>query len=121
MNKKVTTKNKVGRPKKVVPPTPKVKINYKEVYVQSLEVIEELNKQLDKSAQRKGFWVNKAAEATKKNEDLFNLVKELVDNAINNLVQVEVTTGKITSLDAIYHVSMIERVVEAKVNFETEE
>jgi len=114
-------KKKVGRPKKVVTPAPKIKVNYKEAYLQALEVIEGLNQQIDKAVQKRGFWIQKTEEAQKKNEALFSLVKELVDTAVNDLVQVEVTTGKITALDAIYHVSMIERVMESKFNSETEE
>lgn len=116
-------KKKAGRPKKVVPPTPKrkIRVNYKEAYLQAVEVIDGLTEQLKKADERKAVWVAKTVEAHKKNEALFSLAKELVDNAINDLVQVEVATGKITSLDAIYHVSMIERVMEAEVNPETEE
>ncbi len=114
-------KKKVGRPKKVVTPTPKVKINYREAYLQALEVIDDLHKQVEKADERKKVWIDKTVAAHKKNEALFSLVKELVDTTVNDLIQVEVTTGKITALDAIYHVSMIERVIEAKFNSETEE
>jgi CRISPR/Cas system CSM-associated protein Csm2 small subunit len=114
-------KKKVGRPKKVVATKPKIKVNYKEAYIQAVEVIEGLNQQIDKAVQKRGFWIQKTEETQKKNEALFSLVKELVDTAVNDLVQVEVTTGKITALDAIYHVSMIERVMESKFNSETEE
>ena len=150
-------KKKVGRPKKVVAPTPKKTVKniafYKkaladlhksknilqkdkdtmqrqyETHIQKInlyrdkdvEVINDLNQQIDKAVQKRGFWIQKTEEAQKKNEALFSLVKELVDTAVNDLVHVEVTTGKITALDVIYHVSMIERVMEAKFNPETEE
>jgi hypothetical protein len=115
-------KKKAGRPKKVVKTAPKIKVEYKEAYFQALEVIDELqHQQIEEAAKRKAVWVEKAKELQKKNEALFNLVKELVDTAVNDLVQIEVTTGKITALDAIYHVSMIERIMEAQFNPETEE
>jgi hypothetical protein len=114
-------KRKVGRPKKVVTPTPKVKINYREAYLQALEVIDDLHQQIEKADERKKVWIDKTKEEFQKNETLFSSVKELVDTAVNDLIQVEVSTGKITALDAIYHVSMIERVMESKFNSETEE
>lgn len=114
-------KKKAGRPKKVVAPTPKIKVNYKEAYVQALEVIEDLHQQIEKADERKAVWIEKVKELQKKRVALFSLAKDLVDKAINDLIQVEVTTNKITSLDTIYHVSMIERVMEAEFNSETEE
>lgn len=143
-------KKKAGRPKKVVAPAPKTAVKNAAFYKKALtnlqkdtdtmqrqyeimlkkaeisrlkykEAYDDLHQQVEKADERKAVWVAKAAEAHKKNEALFGLAKELVDNAINDLVQVEVATGKITSLDAIYHVSMIERVMEAEVNPETEE
>jgi hypothetical protein len=114
-------KKKAGRPKKVVATAPKIKVNYKEAYLQALEVIDGLYQQLEEADKRKIVWVEKAKELQKKRVALFDLVKELVDTAVNDLVQIEVKTGKITALDAIYHVSMIERIMEAQFNPETEE
>jgi hypothetical protein len=114
-------KRKVGRPKKVVAPTPKIKVNYREAYLQALEVIEDLHQQIEKADERKAVWIDKAKEEYQKAIAIISLVKEQIDTTIDALVQVEVTTGKITSFDAIYHVGMIERVVEAKVNSENEE
>jgi hypothetical protein len=114
-------KRKVGRPKKVVTPTPKVKINYREAYLQALEVIDDLHQQIEKADERKTVWIDKAKEEYQKAIAMISLVKEQIDTTIDALVQVELNTGKITALDAIYHVSMIERVIESKFNSETEE
>jgi hypothetical protein len=143
-------KKKAGRPKKVVKTAPKEPVKNAAYYEKALanlqkdkdtmqrqyetllkkaeisrlkykEAHDDLHKQVEEAEEKRQFWIQKTGEAQKKNEALFNLVKELVDTAVNDLVQVEVTTGKITALDAIYHVSMIERVMEAKFNPETEE
>ena len=114
-------KRKVGRPKKVVAPTPKVKINYREAYLQALEVIDDLHQKIEKADERKTVWIDKAKEEYQRAIAIISLVKEQIDTTIDSLVQVELNTGKISTFDAIYHVSMIERVIEAKYNSETEE
>jgi hypothetical protein len=114
-------KKKVGRPKKVVTPAPKIKINYREAYLQALEVIDDLHQRIEKADERKTVWIEKVKEEYQKAIAMISLVKKQIDTTIDALVQVEVTTGKITSFDAIYHVGMIERVIESKFNSETEE
>lgn len=110
-------KKKVSSPKKVVAPTTKIKVNYREHYLQVLEVIEGIHQQIEKADERKTVWIEKAKEEYQKAIAIISLVKEQIDTTFDTLVQ----AGKITSFDAIYHVGMIERVIEAKVNFKNEE
>lgn len=118
-------KKKVGRPKKVVIETPQKTVKNATYYKQAFNELKEAYDQLYAKNlslhHEKEKWFQIADIANKDQEALVSLVKSLVDTAINDLLQVEVTTGKITSLDAIYHVSMIERVMEANDNSETEE
>jgi hypothetical protein len=118
-------KKKAGRPKKVVAPTPKKTVKNAAYYKQAFEELREAYDSLCaknlKLHHGNEQLFQKAEVAQKKNEALFSLVKELVDASVNDLIQVEVSTGKITALDAIYHVSMIERIMEAQFNPETEE
>jgi hypothetical protein len=118
-------KKKAGRPKKVVPPTPKKTVKNAAYYKQAFEELREAYDSLCaknlKLHHGNEQLFQKAEVAQKKNEDLFNLVKEQVDTTIDALIQVELNTGKFSALDAIYHVSMIERVIESKFNSETEE
>ena len=143
-------KKKAGRPKKVVTTASKEPVKNAAYYEKALanlqkdkdtmqrqyeimlkkaeisrlkykEAHDDLHKQAEEADKRKIVWVEKAKELQKKRVALFDLAKDLVDTAVNDLIQVEVSTGKITALDAIYHVSMIERVMEAKFNPETEE
>lgn len=88
----------------------KYKEAYDQLYAKSLSLHDE-----------KEEWLQEADVAHKDQEALIALIKELVDDTINSLVTVDANTGSISALDAIYHVGMIERVVEAKFNSETEE
>ncbi len=94
---------------------------YKQAFNELKEAYDQLYAKNLNLHNEKEKWFQIADIAHKDQEALVNLVKKLVDKAINDLIQVEVLTNKITSFDAIYHVGMIERVIEAKFNSETEE
>ncbi len=116
----------MGRKKKEVAvdaPKPVVKnAAYCKNIAQNLMIAnDELAHAYDTAIQDKEDWFQHAGKAHKDQEALLALVKELVDDTIHNLVTVDANTGSITALDAVYHVGMIERVIEAKFNPETEE
>lgn len=118
-------KRKAGRPKKVVTQTPEKTVKnaayYKNIAQNLMIANDELAHAYDTAIMDKEDWFQHADKAHKDQEALLALVKELVDDTIHNLVTVDANTGSINALDAVYHVGMIERVIEAKFNPKTEE
>jgi hypothetical protein len=94
---------------------------YKVISDNLLKANDELSISYQKILDEKEEWFQHADKAHKENEALVELVKQIVDDTINNLINVEANIGSISVLDVIYNIGIIERVVEAKFNPKTEE
>ena len=120
-----TTKNKPGRPKKVVTESPKKEVKNAAYYKQAFEEIKEgynvLETRLQRALEDKEYWFQVADKAHKENESIVEVVKELVDDTISSILSIEANTNEITPLDIVYNVSIINRVIESKFNPKTEE
>ena len=118
-------KRKAGRPKKVVTTAPEKTVKnaayYKQAFNELKEAYDELYAKNLSLHHEKEEWFQHADKAHKEQEALVAVVKDLVDDTINNLINVEANIGSITVLDVIYNIGIIERVVEAKFNPKTEE
>ena len=117
-------KRKAGRPKKVVTTAPEKTVKnaayYKNIAENLMRANDELAIAYDYAIKEKEEWFEIADKAHKEQEALVAVVKDLVDDTINNLINVEANIGSITVLDVIYNIGIIERVVEAKFNPKTE-
>lgn len=116
----------MGRKKKeVAVDAPKAVVKnsayYKNIAQNLMIANDKLANAYDSAIKDKEDWFKHADKAHKDQKALLALVKELVNDTISNLVTVDANTGSINALDAVYHVGMIERVIEAKFNPETEE
>jgi sugar-specific transcriptional regulator TrmB len=118
-------KRKAGRPKKVVTTAPEKTVKnaayYKNIAENLMRANDELSIAIQQALEEKEEWFEHADKAHKEQEALVAVVKDLVDDTINNLINVEANIGSITVLDVIYNIGIIERVVEAKFNPKTEE
>lgn len=95
--------------------------HYKNVSKNLLAANDELSIAIQQALEEKEEWFQHADKAHKENEALVELVKQIVDDTINNLVNVEANIGSISVLDVIYNIGIIERVVETKFNSKTKE
>jgi hypothetical protein len=116
----------MGRKKKeVAVDAPKVVVKNAAYYKQAFNELKEAYDQLYAKNlslhHEKEEWFQHADKAHKEQEALVAVVKDLVDDTINNLINVEANIGSISVLDVIYNIGIIERVVEAKFNPKTEE
>lgn len=116
----------MGRKKKEIAvdtPKPVVKnaISYRQAFSELKVAYDQLYAKNLSLHNEKEEWLQHTEKAHKDQEALLALVKELVDDTIHNLVTVDTNTGSINALDAVYHVGMIERVIEAKFNPKTKE
>lgn len=107
----------IQAPKPVVKNTAFFK-NLAEELVQANAVLEA---RIENALEDKEYWFQHADKAHKENEAMLESVRELVEDAINTLIDVKVATDEITPLDVIYNVSMINRIIEHKFNPETTE
>ena len=116
----------MGRKKKeVAVDAPKAVVKNAAYYKQAFNELKEAYDQLYAKNlslhHEKEEWFQHADKAHKEQEALVAVVKDLVDDTINNLINVEANIGSISVLDVIYNIGIIERVVEAKFNPKTEE
>lgn len=95
--------------------------HYKNVSKNLLAANDELSIAIQQALEEKEEWFEHADKAHKENEALVELVKNLVNDTINNLVNINTNIGSISVLDVMYNIGIIERVVEAKFNPKTEE
>ena len=95
--------------------------HYKNVSKNLLAANDELSIAIQQALEEKEEWFEHADKAHKEQEALVAVVKDLVDDTINNLINVEANIGSISVLDVIYNIGIIERVVEAKFNPKTKE
>ena len=113
------------RKKEVAVQAPKPTVKNAAYYKKIAEEIAQENANLDKALayalEDKEYWFQIADKAHKENEVMLESVRKLVEDAINTLIEVKVATDEITPLDVIYNVSMINRIMQAKFNPETEE
>ena len=94
---------------------------YKNISDNLLKANDELSISYQKILDEKEEWFQHADKAHKENEALVSLVEKIVNDTISNLVNIDANTGSITTLDVMYNVGFIHRVVEAKFNYKTEE
>jgi len=120
-----TTKKKVGRPKKEVTETPKKEVKniayYKNMVESLLQTNNELGNAYERALEDKEYWFQVADKAHKENETIVSNVKQTVDETISSILSVHELTGEINPIDIIYNVSMIDRMIQAKYNSDTEE
>jgi hypothetical protein len=120
-----TTKKKVGRPKKEVTEAPKKEVKNIAYYKNMVESLLQTNNQLGNAYERaledKEYWFQVADKAHKENETIVSNVKQTVDETISSILSVHELTGEINPIDIIYNVSMIDRMIQAKYNSDTEE
>ena len=94
---------------------------YKETVKNLTKANDELSIAIQKALEEKEEWFQHADKAHKENEELVLLVKEKVNETINNLIHIDSKIGSITKVDIMYNVGMIERRIKAKFNSKTEE
>jgi hypothetical protein len=94
---------------------------YKETVKNLTKANDELSIAIQKALEEKEEWFQHSDKAHKENEELVSLVEKIVDDTISNLINIDANIGSISSLDVIYNVGFIHRVVEAKFNPKTEE
>jgi L-lactate utilization protein LutB len=120
-----TTKNKPGRPKKVVTESPKKEVKnaafYKNIAQEIAEANDVLEARLQRALEDKEYWFQVADKAHKENETIVSNVKQTVDETISSILSVHELTGEINPIDIIYNVSMIDRMIQAKYNSDSEE
>ena len=116
----------MGRRKKEVAvqapkPTVKNAAYYKNLAQEIAEANEVLEARLERALEDKEYWFQHADKAHKEQEAMLETIKAAVEDTINTLICVHEVTDDINPLDIIYNLSMINRIMQAKFNPETEE